>query len=71
MNCIGTKKYPIWVKKARTIIDIEQKISRKELAERLNINYTELCDLLKGNRQNEKNHIKLICDYLKIKVNLD
>ena len=64
---IKKRKYPAWVKKARIKIDIEKHISRKELAEKLGINYTEMCDLLNGNRQNEKNHIRLICDYLNIK----
>ena len=67
MGEIIGKKFPICVKKVRTKIDVEKVISRKQLADELGINYTELCDILIGNRQNEKNHIKMICEYFNIK----
>lgn len=57
---------PVWSKRVQKKM-IDKGINRKQLAEELKVNYTQLCNILTGYAYNEK-IIKAICAYFEMEV---
>lgn len=58
------KKLPLWSKKVNKAL-IDKGMSKKELAEKVKVNYTQLCNVISGTVINDSIRVT-VCTYLGI-----